>query len=396
MALSTQKRFRWLAAVAAAALVVLASPVAGAHHKDGHKPNSTGTQVDVVVSGLDSPRGLSFGPGGVLYITEAGRGGDGPCYISAPGPEVCYGPTGKITAFANGQHWTVADDLPSVADDVQFDVFGPHEVAWSGLGLLVPIGLGADPAVKENLGPEGEPLGTVLRVNPRTGAWSIVADVAEYEALNDPDADQFGGPHPDTNPFGLTVHGSTVTVADAGGNSILQFKQHPKRLGEISTLAVLPYRLADAPPFLGLPPGTQIPMQPVPTAVEFGPGGAYYVGQLTGFPFPVGGANVYRIKPGGEPTVYASGFTNIVDVTFDSKGRLLVLEMFTNGLLGAQQDPSGALWRIERDGSRTLIADGSDGLLAPAGVAVARDGSYYVTNKGVFGPGAGEVLHIRR
>lgn len=391
----TRRRIRWLAVIGVGALVLGATPVAGAHHKDGHQVGGGGRSVEVVVSGLDSPRGLSFGPSGVLYIAEAGRGGDGPCYFSAAGPEVCYGATGKITAFANGQQWTVAGDLPSVADEEQFDVFGPHEVAWSAHGLLVPIGLGADPAVRDSLGPEGAALGTVLRIDPQTGDWSVIADVAAYEAQNDPDAEQFGGPHPDSNPFGITVHGSTVTVADAGGNSILQFKQRRKDAGDISTLAVLPFRLADAPPFLGLPPGTQIPMQPVPTAVEFGPGGAYYVGQLTGFPFPVGGANVYRIKPGGEPTVYAGGFTNIVDVTFDSKGRLVVLEMFTNGILGAEQDPSGALWRIERDGSRTLIADGSDGLLAPIGVAVARDGSYYVTNKSIFGAGQGEVLHIR-
>ena len=60
--------------------------------------------------------------------------------------------------------------------------------------------------------------------------------------------------------------------------------------GRISTVAVFPDRLALAPPFLGLPPGTQIPMQAVPTAVAEGPDGALYVSQLTGFPFPVGGS----------------------------------------------------------------------------------------------------------
>ena len=33
--------------------------------------------LDVVASGLDSPRGLTFGPDGALYITEAGVGGEG-------------------------------------------------------------------------------------------------------------------------------------------------------------------------------------------------------------------------------------------------------------------------------------------------------------------------------
>jgi hypothetical protein len=36
-------------------------------------------------------------------------------------------------------------------------------------------------------------------------------------------------------------------------------------------------------------------MQAVPTSVAVAPDGAYYVGQLTGFPFPVGGARVFRV-----------------------------------------------------------------------------------------------------
>jgi hypothetical protein len=35
--------------------------------------------------------------------------------------------------------------------------------------------------------------------------------------------------------------------------------------------------------------------------VVVGPDGAYYVSQLTGFPFPVGAANVYRVVPGSAP-----------------------------------------------------------------------------------------------
>ena len=53
--------------------------------------------------------------------------------------------------------------------------------------------------------------------------------------------------------------------------------------------------MVDAPPFLGLPPGAQMPMQSVPTSIVKGPDGAYYVGELTGFPFQVGAARVWRL-----------------------------------------------------------------------------------------------------
>lgn len=49
------------------------------------------TAVTVVMSGLDNPRGLAFGPEGALYVVEAGRGGSGPCQVLR-GLLRCYGP----------------------------------------------------------------------------------------------------------------------------------------------------------------------------------------------------------------------------------------------------------------------------------------------------------------
>ena len=81
--------------------------------------------------------------------------------------------------------------------------------------------------------------------------------------------------------------------------------------------------MVDAPPFLGLPPNTKIPMDTVPTSVAVAPDGSYYVGQLTGFPFPVGAANIYKVPAGGgSAQVVASGFTHIVDLTFGPDGSL--------------------------------------------------------------------------
>ncbi len=86
-------------------------------------------------------------------------------------------------------------------------------------------------------------------------------------------------------------------------------------------------------------------MDAVPTAVVQGPDHDLYVSQLTGFPFPVGGANIYRVdKRGGEPEVYASDLTNVTDLAFDRHGNLYVVEIATNGLLSG--DPTGALKRI--------------------------------------------------
>ena len=132
-------------------------------------------------------------------------------------------------------------------------------------------------------------------------------------------------------------------------------------------------------------------MQAVPTAVAKGPDGALYVGELTGFPFPVDGANVYRVPAdGGDPVVFASGFTNIIDIAFGPDGSLYVLEITKNGLLSG--DLTGALIHVDSNGSQHEIA--SAGLVAPGGVAVGRDGMLYVTNFSVL-PGAGQVVRIQ-
>src|SRR3954470_23691541 len=52
---------------------------------------------ELILNNLDSPRGLTFGPEGALYVAEAGRGGPATdptlCFLSF-GAKVCYGPTG--------------------------------------------------------------------------------------------------------------------------------------------------------------------------------------------------------------------------------------------------------------------------------------------------------------
>jgi hypothetical protein len=62
-----------------------------------------------------------------------------------------------------------------------------------------------------------------------------------------------------------------------------------------------------------------------------------------------------------------------------------------SGLNNPRGTFSGRLVRVNRNGSRTVLA--SDGLFAPGGFAIARDGSIYVTNNGILA-GAGQVLRI--
>jgi len=111
------------------------------------------------------------------------------------------------------------------------------------------------------------------------------------------------------------------------------------------------------------------------------------VGQLTGFPFIPGRANVYRVPSGGgTPEVAYSGFTNIIDVTFGPDGSLYVLEIASAGI---PNFGTGRLVRIATDGTQSTVI-GS--LFAPGGVAIDRYGAIYVT-VGSITP-AGAVIKI--
>jgi hypothetical protein len=91
----------------------------------------------------------------------------------------------------------------------------------------------------------------------------------------------------DSNPFGILRVGNKSLVTDAGANALTAVDSS----GDVGTVSVFPNRLVNFQ-------GQKVPMQAVPNTVVKGPDGPYYVGQLTGFPFPVGGARVYRVVPG--------------------------------------------------------------------------------------------------
>ncbi len=128
----------------------------------------------------------------------------------------------------------------------------------------------------------------------------------------------------------------------------------------------------------------------VPTAQAFH-NGNFYVGNLSPFPAVPGISSIYKITPGGQISVYATGFNTILGVLFDRAGGLYVLETTTNNPFPTPG--TGDIVRMDPSGARQVV---TSGLFLPTAMTFGPDGKLYVSNWG-FGPpalGGGQVLQI--
>jgi len=390
------------------AVIVLLAGVALLTSQSQH---ASQVEVEVVMSGLDNPRGLAFGPQGALYVAEAGRGGAGLDNPFCFGTR-CYGPTGAVSRLWHGVQERVVTGLPSHANPNGSRADGPHDISLLGVGTAyVTVGLEANPTLRDQLAeqvPGFAGFAGIFKVEP-SGEWRSLTDLGAYEEANNPDGrlNDDGSPFLDSNPYGVLASPSGPLVTDAGGNSLLQVHAN----GDISLLAVFQSRGSTPSRPSGAPPPFDQFTDAVPTSVVTGPDGAYYVSELTGVPFVNGKANIYRVVPGEPPRLFLtgdaclSGFKMIIDLAFDAQGNLYVLQFATGAL---QQTGTGILIRVTPDtsvsggicaqyqaGARTVVLGGPGQfqLSQPTSIAVGPDGALYVSNRGLSA-GSGEVLRI--
>jgi hypothetical protein len=360
--------------------------------------SARGLDVDVIADGLDNPRHVAVAKNGDVYVAEAGEGGNHAtapsCFDSAEG-FACTGRTGAVTRISRHGQERVVSGLASFAPESGDSAIGPHGVFADGNDVYFTNGGPTGPT-------RGGPRNIVLRdptlvsEDPisalygrlfklrRNGGIRPIADAWAFERTFNPDA-VVGNDLIDSNPVDVLEDRGRFVIADAGGNSVLR----TNRRGRLEVLSLFPNVLTARPPFAP----QAIPMQAVPTGVVKGPDGFYYVSQLTGFPFPPGGAKVFRVDPRtGDYTTFASGFTNIMDLDFGDDGTLYVLEIDTDSLV-PPGTTDGGLWTVSRRGTARKVALPAGTLTMPGGIAVGRHGKLYVSNRSVE-KDFGEVLRI--
>ena len=361
--------------VAALALVAVSAPAASAE--------------DVVADDLTTPLGFAVGDDGTLYVAEAFAG-----LLTRISPD---------------------GDRQEIAS-------APPGSGTSGVALAP----GGSVFYTLSLPPEqGSPPDTALAVAYPGGRTKTLASLSEYEAENNPDAGntygithrgacyrdfskypKFLGPvqytgQVESNPYAVAWESAgNLLVADAAGNDIVRVDH-----GNVSTVAVLPpikqeldkttvrqqvkkinrkleKRGKDPIPRDSLDSciGKKYASNPVPTDVEIGPDGHYYVSTLPGAPELPGTSRVYRVdSQTGDLTVVAKGLTSGTDLAVAADGTIYVTELFASQL--ATIAP----------GSSTVTA--RQPVACPTAVEVS-GGDLYVAQGGICGPDPGRIVTI--
>jgi hypothetical protein len=277
------------------------------------------------VTGLAGGSGSAVGPGGALFVTEGAAG-----RVSRVDPR-----TGDVTTFASGLP-------PSIVG-----IGGAHDLAFIGSTAYVLVTL-----VGSDVG--GSSVVGIYRVDGPS-SFTVIADIGDFSLDNPPSTDFFV---PTGVQYAIETYRGGFLVTDGHHNRVLRVTLD----GEISEFIT----------FGNI----------VPTGLAVA-GNTIYMTQAGPVPHLPENGKVVSFTPSAAFREVASGVALAVDVEF---GRGRTLYALSQGFFppgndeGSPASPNtGALMRVNADGTATAVASGLD---RPTSVEFIGNTAYVVTFPG--------------
>ncbi len=337
--------------------------------------------VEIIASGLNKPYGLFLKRDGNLLIADSGS-------ATPYQPSAADGKIFELTK--EGVLKTLLSGLPSRWFIGNTE--GPMSIAMDpdyehGEHLFVNIGI----AYKQDIGNLFEvydALGfSVLIYNLQEQTLiEKYANLLDAEAIFNPDK----RPPLESNPTKIRFGKEKILyVVDSAANAVWQVDKYRR----VTIFAAIP--LYDLPPGVS---SMEEKIEPVPTSIAM-QGSKAYISLFTGWPFIAGFGRIIEVDINkGEQKEFVTGLNFPVDVEFDQRGNLYILEYTSsfNPTTGFQLN-SGRILRLEHGGSFEIILDDIN---SPRDMVIDSNGTIYVScleqNSYETETGKGLILKITR
>ncbi len=321
------------------------------------------SEYDVVLDGLNEPRGLWVLADGTLCAAEAGR--------LAEGQEVREGPTANLADTGSvscvdtrGARERIIEQLPYVFYNVTGVTSGPADVAEMDGEVYLLTGEGQGPLARN-----------LLRITDPAAPPEVVADLLDF-AIETAQPDFFDETDIISNPFAMIPDAANrrFLITDGATGHVLAAGLD----GDIRVLS-------------------DVQGHEVLTGIARGPDGLAYVTSFSELPHTTGDGAVLRLRPDGSFDVAVEGLTTPIDLAFDTAGSLYVLEFVDDTETGdPYRGKTGRLLRLDPEGDgwtggRVLV----ERVPFPTALLIDGEDRIYISVHGAFSsPNTGLVLRF--